>query len=178
VVAYLGTLKAGATVSVLNPQYPAERQKILLDLACPKFFINLRRASEEFGELAETVDKFATKHLSIKATIRALRLHDDGQLHGCDIHGVDCLQPQISLRQDLPGVTVGPDSIPTLGFTSGTEGRPKAVQGRHFSLTYYAPWMAERFGLSEIDRFSMLSGIAHDPVQVRRVEYKRGKHLT
>ncbi len=66
----------------------------------------------------------------------------------------------------MPRVQVGPDSIPTLSFTSGSEGRPKGVQGRFFSLTYYFPWMAERFGLSEEDRFSMLSGIAHDPIQV------------
>lgn len=36
---------------------------------------------------------------------------------------------------------------------------------RHFSLTHYFPWMAETFNLSENDSFTMLSGIAHDPIQ-------------
>lgn len=40
-----------------------------------------------------------------------------------------------------------------------------AVRGRHISLTHFYPWMAETFGLGEIDRFTMLSGIAHDPIQ-------------
>ncbi|CEI86310.1 Putative L-aminoadipate-semialdehyde dehydrogenase [Rhizopus microsporus] len=42
---------------------------------------------------------------------------------------------------------------------------PKGVRGRHFSLTHFYPWMAETFGLSSQDKFTMLSGIAHDPIQ-------------
>ena len=48
---------------------------------------------------------------------------------------------------------------------TGSEGIPKGCKGRHYSLTYYQSWMAERFNLSEKDRFTMLSGIAHDPIQ-------------
>jgi L-aminoadipate-semialdehyde dehydrogenase len=33
------------------------------------------------------------------------------------------------------------------------------------SLTHFYPWMAEEFGMGASDRFSMLSGIAHDPIQ-------------
>ena len=47
----------------------------------------------------------------------------------------------------------------------GSEGIPKGCKGRHYSLTYYQSWMAERFNLSQNDRFTMLSGIAHDPIQ-------------
>jgi L-aminoadipate-semialdehyde dehydrogenase len=75
------------------------------------------------------------------------------------------LEDQQKLKTELPGVLVGPDSTPTLSFTSGSEGKPKGVKGRHFSLTHYFPWMAETFGLSENDKFTMLSGIAHDPIQ-------------
>lgn len=75
------------------------------------------------------------------------------------------LEEQQKFKSDLPGVLVGPDSTPTLSFTSGSEGKPKGVKGRHFSLTHYFPWMAETFGLSENDKFTMLSGIAHDPIQ-------------
>ena len=77
----------------------------------------------------------------------------------------DVLDGQQKLKSDLPGVLVGPDSTPTLSFTSGSEGKPKGVKGRHFSLTHYFPWMAKTFGLSEKDKFTMLSGIAHDPIQ-------------
>jgi hypothetical protein len=162
----MGALKAGATVSVLDPQYPPERQKILLDVANPRFLVCIDRANVEFGKPSDTVLEFISSNLKIKATIPALELQDDGELKGGLVDGKDCIEDQYSLKERLPTVQVGPDSAPTLSFTSGSEGRPKGVKGRHFSLTYYFPWMAERFGLSEDDRFTMLSGIAHDPIQV------------
>lgn len=49
-VAYIGALKAGVTVSVLDPHYPSERHKILSDVARPRFLVYLQRAIEEFGQ--------------------------------------------------------------------------------------------------------------------------------
>ncbi|KAK0386994.1 hypothetical protein NLU13_5308 [Sarocladium strictum] len=165
VVAYMGALKAGATVSVLDPQYPAERQKVLLGVSRPQFLICIQQAIDEFGHLPSLVSDYIKNDLDLKATIPALRLSGDGQLTGGTVEGEDCLAAQAHLKEQNPDVTVGPDSIPTLSYTSGTQGIPKGVQGRHYSLTYYTPWMAERFGLSETDKFTMLSGIAHDPIQ-------------
>ena len=59
----------------------------------------------------------------------------------------------------------GPDTPACLTFTSGSTGEPKAVLGRHGSLTHFLPWQSERFGVTADDRFSMLSGLAHDPIQ-------------
>ncbi|KAL1749408.1 hypothetical protein FB107DRAFT_280838, partial [Schizophyllum commune] len=47
----------------------------------------------------------------------------------------------------------------------GSTGIPKGVKGCHFSLTHFFPWMSERFSLDETSQFTMLSGIAHDPIQ-------------
>jgi amino acid adenylation domain-containing protein len=65
---------------------------------------------------------------------------------------------------DFTPVEIGPDSLAYLSFTSGTTGKPKAVMGRHGSLTHFTPWLAERFELGAADRFSLLSGLAHDPL--------------
>ncbi|TGJ81173.1 hypothetical protein E0Z10_g7591 [Xylaria hypoxylon] len=165
VVAYMGALKAGATVSVLDPQYPAERQKVLLGVSRPQFLICIQRAVDEFGQLPDIVSKFIAADLHVKATIPSLHLSNSGHLSGGSLEDEDCLAAQAPLKENHPDVTIGPDSIPTLSYTSGTQGIPKGVQGRHYSLTYYTPWMATRFGLSENDRFTMLSGIAHDPIQ-------------
>jgi len=43
-------------------------------------------------------------------------------------------------------------------------GKPKGILGRHGPLTHFLPWMSERFGLGPGDRFSVLSGLAHDPL--------------
>ncbi len=141
-VAYIGALKAGATVSVLDPTYPPERQRILLDVARPRFLVCIQRANEEFGKPSDTVMDFVTNKLNIKSIIPALKLSDSGHL---EIGHVEALTLN---REEPRNVLVGPDSVPTLSFTSGSEGMPKGVKGRHMSLTYYLPWMAERFGLS------------------------------
>jgi L-2-aminoadipate reductase len=162
----MGALKAGATVSVIDPQYPPERQKVLLDVARPRFLVCIQKANEDAGPPSDLVLDFVASSLRLRSTIPALELCDNGELKGGCVDGKDCLDASVYSREDPVHVFVGPDSVPTLSFTSGSEGRPKAVQGRHFSLTHYLPWMAEKFGLSDQDRFTMLSGIAHDPIQV------------
>jgi len=161
VVAVMGVLKAGATFSVIDPAYPPARQNIYLQVAQPRALVVIAKA----GTLNSVVREYITKELSIYTEVPALAIRNDGILEGGEIGGEDVLVGQITLKAQGTGVVVGPDSTPTLSFTSGSEGIPKGVRGRHFSLTYYFPWMAETFGLSENDRFTMLSGIAHDPIQ-------------
>ncbi|KAK6439710.1 large subunit of alpha-aminoadipate reductase [Oleoguttula sp. CCFEE 5521] len=165
VVAVMGTLKAGATFSVIDPLYPADRQIIYLDVARPRALVVIEKATQEAGPLSSAVREFISSMLQIRTEVPALQMQDDGTLRGSDRSGVDIFQPQLSKKAELPGVVVGPDSTPTLSFTSGSEGRPKGVKGRHYSLAYYFPWMAQRFGMTDKERFSMLSGIAHDPIQ-------------
>jgi L-2-aminoadipate reductase len=165
VVAVMGVLKAGATFSVIDPQYPPDRQNIYLDVARPRALVVIEKATQEAGELTETVRSFIKENLDLRTTVPSLRIHDDGTLTGGDIDGKDVLENCVSLKAKSTGVIVGPDSTPTLSFTSGSEGRPKGVRGRHFSLAYYFPWMSKEFNLTENDRFTMLSGIAHDPIQ-------------
>lgn len=111
---------------------------------------------------------FAARSLSLKSTVPALEISGDGKLKGGIVDGRNRLDASVYGREDPINVAVGLDSIPSLGLISGSEGRPKAVQGLYFSLTYYFAWMVERFGLSEQDRFTMLSGIAHNPIQMSR----------
>lgn len=165
VVAVMGVLKAGATFSVIDPLYPPDRQVIYLSVAQPRALINLRKATVEAGKLSEKVRSFASKNLQLRVEIPSLALGDDGTLYGGDVNGKDVLLDQQELGPTSTNIVVGPDDVPTLSFTSGSEGIPKGVRGRHFSLAYYFPWMAQQFNLRESDRITMLSGIAHDPIQ-------------
>jgi L-aminoadipate-semialdehyde dehydrogenase len=104
--------------------------------------------------------------LKIKVEVPALEVFPDGTIvGGSSANGEDVLHAQGSLGDTDPNVALGPDSVGTLSFTSGSTGIPKGVCGRHFSLTHFFPWMGERFGLDETSKFTMLSGIAHDPIQ-------------
>ncbi|KAJ5168361.1 L-2-aminoadipate reductase large subunit [Penicillium canariense] len=167
VVAVMGILKAGATFSVIDPAYPPERQNIYLDVARPRALIKIAKATRDAGEVSDIVRSFISDNLELHTEIPALALHDDGTLTGGSVasNGQDVFAEQVALKSQPVGVVVGPDSTPTLSFTSGSEGRPKGVRGRHFSLAYYFPWMSETFKLTPDEKFTMLSGIAHDPIQ-------------
>lgn len=157
-VAVMGVLKAGATFSVIDPAYPPARQNIYLQVAKPKGLIVLEKA----GTLDELVENYIKDELDVVTSIRNLKLNDEGVVIASQPTDFATYQK----FKDVPtGVKVGPDSNPTLSFTSGSEGLPKGVLGRHFSLAHYFPWMSETFHLSSKDKFTMLSGIAHDPIQ-------------
>ena len=160
-VSVMGVLKAGATFSVIDPAYPPARQTIYLGVAKPRGLIVLRSA----GQLDQLVEDYITNELEVVTRLPSVAIQNGGTIEGSIDQPTDILEPYQHLKDTRSGVVVGPDSNPTLSFTSGSEGIPKGVLGRHFSLAYYFSWMAERFNLSENDKFTMLSGIAHDPIQ-------------
>lgn len=164
VVAIMGILKAGATFSVIDPAYPNQRQKIYLQVSQPRGLIVLARACR----LSQEVKNYINDELDIKVTVPGLALQDDGQVLGGSLPSSpseDVLLLAQSQSSTAPDVQLGPDSVGTLSFTSGSTGIPKGVKGRHFSLTHFFPWMATEFHLDQNSKFTMLSGIAHDPIQ-------------
>ncbi|RDB30310.1 L-2-aminoadipate reductase [Hypsizygus marmoreus] len=162
VVAVMAVLKAGATFSVIDPAYPPSRQIVYLRVAQPRALVVLKGA----GTIGPSVREFISTELKIRVEVPALEVLPGGSISGgFDTSGVDVLQAHARLGETDPNIVLGPDSVGTLSFTSGSTGIPKGVRGRHFSLTHFFPWMGERFGLNESSRFTMLSGIAHDPIQ-------------
>ncbi|KAF8189813.1 hypothetical protein K438DRAFT_1971331 [Mycena galopus ATCC 62051] len=162
VVAVMAVLKAGATFSVIDPAYPASRQILYLQVAQPRGLVVLKGA----GAISPAVREYCATDLKIRVEVPAVEVLPSGEIFGgCDTNNEDVLQSHAHLGSTDPNVALGPDSIGTLSFTTGSTGIPKGVKGRHFSLTHFFPWMGERFGLDENSKFTMLSGIAHDPIQ-------------
>ncbi|KAE9396455.1 large subunit of L-aminoadipate-semialdehyde dehydrogenase [Gymnopus androsaceus JB14] len=157
VLAVLGTLSAGATFSVIDPAYPPERQIVYLSVARPRAVVILQGAQDD-NPVDVSVRGYWEKDLGgVKVCVEGVSLGEDGTVYADG--GV------LEVNAKDTGVVLGPDSVATLSFTSGSTGIPKGVRGRHYSLTHFFPWMATRFGLSPESRFTMLSGIAHDPIQ-------------
>ena len=147
--ALLGTLKSGAAFLVLDPSYPSPRLAEYVRITAPRAFVRIAAAGDVPAEVASALES------SSLVTIDLAAKPDDT---------ADEKDSLASIASDAPKVEIGADSLAYLSFTSGTTGVPKAVMGRHGSLTHFTPWLASEFGLSSTDRFSLLSGLAHDPL--------------
>ncbi|RSL78108.1 hypothetical protein CEP51_008493 [Fusarium floridanum] len=101
VCAFMGTLAPEATVTVLDPLYPPQRQQIYLEVSQPKALISIVKTTDENGyvlvassppsstPLAPLVRKYIYEDLGINVWIPELRLSDAGLLSGGAKGGVD-----------------------------------------------------------------------------------------
>ncbi len=150
--AVTGVLASGAAYVMLDPRYPAARIAQILRIAKPKVWLALDAAGPPPSEVVDTLDELAVEHrLMVPET--------------ADLAETEALLALAGETVDETVVEIGPDDVACLTFTSGSSGVPKGVVGRHGSLTHFLPWMSDEFGVGEDDRFSMLSGLSHDPLQ-------------
>jgi amino acid adenylation domain-containing protein len=143
-VALLGVFKAGAVTMLLDSNYPAALLRGLVASVKPRGWVHLaagRAAPEDILALARRCDCFVD---------------------------LTANEGEASLPADAPdadpGVTLAADDLACLSFTSGTTGRPRGVLTTHGPLSHFFNWQPAQFGLNETDRFSVLSGLGHDPL--------------
>jgi len=144
--ALLGILKAGAAFLILDPAYPPNRLTECLNIANTQCWIQLEAA----GELPDQLERF----LETSAYHCRLTLPRSPDATFLKDYAID--------RPD--DVTIGPDDLAYVAFTSGSTGKPNGILGSHGPLSHFFRWYSRTFGLRDSDRFSMLSGLAHDPL--------------
>lgn len=151
--AIAGALASGASYVVLDAQYPSARLATLLEIAEPTAWLALESAGSTPPDVVAVLDELGLEHrLTLPSDLDDASMDDHFGVTASDV-------------ENAATVEIGPDDPACLTFTSGSTGEPKAVVGRHGSLTHFFPWMSEEFDIGEQDRFSMLSGLSHDPLQ-------------
>lgn len=133
IVAIVATLKAGGAYVVLDPEYPAERLAVMLDVARPAWIMT---ASALRGRLPAT----ATPTFELDTRRAELAAFDHGNL----------------VRR------AAPDNLAYVIFTSGSTGRPKAVMTSHRAVGNYLHAMQQRFPLSTGDRALQMNATSFD----------------
>lgn len=132
----LGVLRAGAAFVVIDKAYPCKRIESLLALADPALVVTCSLTPRE--DLKYPIPAPVFDH----AQLRAFGASSTGE--------VNCRVSSENLAYYL--------------FTSGSTGKPKCVACNHAPLVNFVGWHVETFNLTGDDRFSMLSGLSHDPV--------------
>ena len=133
----LAAARLGAVFVVLDAAYPEARLLGLAEIAAPQAVV---RAGAE----------------TLAATAR--RLAGDLPLIDASEDGAPASPPAPTLDQGSP------DDPAYFLFTSGSTGTPKCVACTHRPLSHFVAWHIATSGLSGSDRFTMLSGLSHDPL--------------
>ncbi len=144
VTAMLAVLRAGATFSVLDAAYPEARLIKLAKKMAPAVVVCC-------GDVAMPGD--------VRAVVSAVPVID---LHNNVVAWANSIAGAVNDDALLPDVD--PNSDAYIMFTSGTTGEPKSVVTPHPPLVHFVQWHCAQHQLTWADRFSMCSGLSHDPV--------------
>ncbi len=141
VVSMMAVLKSGGAFCLLDPAQPAERLVRCVSAAAPVACLHLTAAGDMPDALVTAIGTTARVVLPVEDRVG----------------GGDESAPSAELSEN-------PDRLIYVACTSGTTGDLKAVAGTARPVRHFLMWHSATFGLSSSDRFSMLSGLAHDPL--------------
>ena len=145
--AMLGVLKAGGVFLILDAAYPPARLINCLNVAQPKGWLQLEGVTipAALSEYIETIP------LRCRLTLPSLSANAASDLFS-------------KFAETDPCVLRGPDDLAYVAFTSGSTGAPQGILGTHGPIVHFLRWHIETFSLDQEDRFSLLSGLSHDPL--------------
>lgn len=155
VLAIMAILRAGAAYTMMDPKYPTSRISACLDIAKPRAWIRIADPESRSTEGQQDLPR------ALRGYLESI---SDQLCFDCTLK-MDSFQFFSTRSCNSKYPSIDQTDVAVVTFTSGSTGLPKGVEGCHSSLTHFYPWMGSEFGISSDDRFSMCSGIAHDPLQ-------------
>jgi amino acid adenylation domain-containing protein len=135
VIALLGTLKAGAAYVPLDPSFPAERLRFMLEDSKASLLLTRSTEKERLGELP--------------ANVRTICLDSDWRLISEE-------------RDDELPVQMTPENLAYVIYTSGSTGWPKGVQIPHRAVVNFLHSMQREPGLTSADTLLAVTSISFD----------------
>ncbi len=145
IAAMLGIMKLGGVFVPLDPDYPVDRLRYMVEDAAITTIVGHRCYYDSIGS--------------------PLIYHDAAnQTNHFKINWVDC-EPDNSARTvaaPQPSTTIAPSDLAYIMYTSGSTGKPKGVQIQHAALATYCFADIDVFRLSETDRTLQFSTLCFD----------------
>ncbi len=146
----IGVLKANGVFLPLDMDFPDKRLEYILSTTTPSIIItdkeNYENVFQRFNGL-NTVEEGCSilvieENLHLSDSRKAVALENKGD----------------SIDHFLPD----PDDSNYIMYTSGSTGEPKAIVGRHKSLSHFMHWEVQEFGLDERVKVSQLTPVTFD----------------
>jgi amino acid adenylation domain-containing protein len=150
----LGSLLAGHGYVPLNRTFPLERTKIMFERSGCQSIIVDTKSVPQLGSLLEGAQQRILVILPDAAEVQEYRTRWPNHT----FLGFQDLAEPSSWRTPL----IDPDAIAYLLFTSGSTGIPKGVMVAHRNVTAYVAFIADRYQITEQDRFSQMFDMTFD----------------
>jgi amino acid adenylation domain-containing protein len=150
----LGALFRGHGYVPLNPAFPAERTRAMLERAGCGAIVVDAGAEALLEPVLEGVERrlvlIAPEHDGVESLAKRFPQHE--VVTGAELELADAWQPG----------PVDPEAVAYLLFTSGSTGIPKGVMVAHRNVLHFLDVMAARYEVTERDRFSQLFDLTFD----------------
>ncbi|QRV24531.1 non-ribosomal peptide synthetase [Marinomonas foliarum] len=134
-VALLGTLKAGAAYLPLDPDFPEERLRSIVEDAKPKLILSCHDAISQLPKVKTPIMLIDEPHSDISLDSNAT---------------------------PPTGITIQGNSPAYVIYTSGSTGRPKGVEIPHGALMNFLYAMQKELNLTSQDKFLAVTTISFD----------------
>ncbi|XXY54891.1 amino acid adenylation domain-containing protein [Sorangium sp. So ce269] len=145
IVALLGALKAGAAYVPIDPKFPRERLRAVVEDSGARVVVTQERWAGAFDEPGPAL-------LFLDRDADALAAEPDAPLGA--LNALDAL--------DALDARARPDNLAYLIYTSGSTGRPKGVAVEHRHLVNYVRGVLARLPLAEGGGMALVSTVAAD----------------
>jgi len=132
VMCALAVLKAGGAYLPMDPAYPTERLRFMLNDASPRVLITRNKLAAEFSA------------------------------GPWEVISIDSDQTGETYSSEAPATLISPDQLAYVIYTSGSTGQPKGVEITHKSLLNLVSWHNSEFSITSQDRASHLAGVGFD----------------